>query len=169
MPLDLNCPKCQHVFPVTEARHPVGVQCPGCDSELTAEFRKRPTPITPGQPPYELLVAPGRPANSPATAGKSMQLRLEDEEEEGGKRRGGGSVMVVVLAGVGALLIALGGLGTTGYFLFTNLDTSDATINNLNNNNGGTNSGGGTTPSGIPRPGPKTGGGPKIGGSRPGR
>ena len=50
MPLDANCPQCKNVFPITEARSAVGVQCPGCDAELTAEFRKRPT-TEPGQHP----------------------------------------------------------------------------------------------------------------------
>jgi hypothetical protein len=35
---------------------------------------------------------------------------------------------VVVVAGIGALLIALGGLAAAGYALFTNLDTSDSTF-----------------------------------------
>jgi hypothetical protein len=157
MPQDLNCPKCKHVFPVTEARHPVGVQCPGCEAELTAEFRKLATPV-PGQPPYELLVKVGKPAGSPPTLPGGKKLRLDEDEE--GKKRGGGSMAVVVVAGVGALLIALGGLGATGYVLFTNLDTSDATINNLNSGKGGS---GGPKGGGTPGGGGPKGGGPKGG------
>ena len=68
MPLDANCPKCRHVFPITEARSMIGVSCPGCETELTAEFRKRATP-EPGQHPYELFVSLGRPAGSPPPHG----------------------------------------------------------------------------------------------------
>src|SRR4051812_21832084 len=118
MPLDLNCPKCRHVFPVTEARHPVGVQCPGCDAELTAEFRRLPVP-TPGESPYELLVTIGRPPGTPpvlSSGGKAM--KLDDEEKE---RHGGGMGMVIGV-GLGAMIITLAGLGATGYFLFTHMD-----------------------------------------------
>jgi hypothetical protein len=155
MPLDLSCPKCNHVFPVTEARHTVGVQCPGCDAELTAEFRKVPPPVNPGQPPYELLVSVGKPPGAPpAVSGGGKKLRLDDED---GPQRGGGSMTVVLLAGIGALLVTLGGLGATGYFLFTNLDTSDATVNTISGNTSGGNTGSsgkggnrGGTKSGIP-------------------
>ncbi len=142
MPLDLSCPKCNHIFPVTEARHPVGVQCPGCDAELTAEFRKLPTPV-PGQSPYELLVSAGKPLGAAsAVSGGGKKLRLDDED---GPQRGDGSMTVVLLAGIGALLVTLGGLGAAGYFLFTNLDTSDATISHLSSNTGsGGNTGGGS-------------------------
>jgi hypothetical protein len=141
MPLDLNCPKCNHVFPVTEAKHPVDVQCPGCEAHLTAEFRKRPAPVAPGQHPYELLVSVGRPtAVPPALPRKKLHI---DEAEA--KERAGGGMAVVILAGVGALLIALGGLGATGYVLFTNLDTSDSTL-------GSVSSGGGTNTKGTNNP-----------------
>jgi hypothetical protein len=81
-------------------------------------------------------------------AGK--KLRLDDDEEES-KTRGGGSMTVVILAGLGALVVALGGLGATGYFLFTNLDTSDSTLNTI---------GSGTGTKSNPKGGPK--GGPII-------
>ena len=82
MPLDLTCPKCTHLFPVTEARHPVWVQCSRCEADLTAEFKKVQAPL-PGQPAYELLVTPGKPAGAaaPAAAG-AKPLRLDDDEEE---------------------------------------------------------------------------------------
>ena len=144
MPLDVNCPKCKHVFPVTEARSAIGVQCPGCDTELTAEFRKRSTPV-PGQHPYELVVSPGRPVGSPPPLTGKKPLNIDDEEQE---MRGGG-MGIVVVAGLGALILALAGLGATGYFLFTNLDTSDATINRVSSGSGTKN---GTNPRGKPDP-----------------
>lgn len=143
MPLDLNCPKCNQVFPIAEARHPVGVQCPGCEIDLTAEFRKVPPPVAPGTSPYELLVSVGRPVGSPpALPGGGKKLRLDDDAPQ----RGGGSMAVVLIAGIGALLITLGGLGATGYFLFTNLDTSDAALNSMGHHpGGGVNSPGGNS------------------------
>lgn len=168
MPQDVTCLKCNHVFPVTEARHPVGVDCPGCDAGLTVEFRKRPAPVEPGLPPYEVLVQRGKPlttATVDPTAPAPKKLRLDDEDDEDGKEKssgGGGSMMLVLFAGIGALLLAIGGLGTTGYFLFTNLDTSDATINNLNNYTpapGGNRPGGTTGGNSSGKPGGNTGGG----------
>ena len=47
-------------FPVTEARHAFTVACPRCDAELTVEFKKPANPPEAGQPPYDLLVKPGR-------------------------------------------------------------------------------------------------------------
>jgi len=134
MPLDLNCPKCKNAFPVTEARHPVGVQCPSCDTELTAEFRKRSTPV-PGESPYELIVKLGKPASAAAPPTEAKKLRLDDDDD-GGKRGGSGKGLVIVCA-LGALLFALTGLGTAGYFMFNadGLDTSSSYTNNTNYNN----------------------------------
>jgi hypothetical protein len=127
MPLDANCPKCRHVFPITETRGAVGVSCPGCSTEMTAEFRRRAT-LEPGKHPYELFVSVGRPAGAAAPGGPKKHRLPDDDEPE--VRRGGG-MGIVVLAGVGALVLAVAGLGATGYLLFTNLDTSDSTINKL--------------------------------------
>ena len=172
MPQDLNCPKCEQVFAVTEARHPVGVQCPGCDAELTAEFRRVPVP-TPGESPYELVVSEGRPAGSaaPATSAKKP-LPLDDDDEEG-NRRGGGSMAMVVMVGLTALVITLGGLGVTGYYLFTNLDVPE-TSSYSHQLLGSSNSGGNKSTTGQPRrhtaggiPGGAPGGGWPGGGWRP--
>jgi hypothetical protein len=166
MPQDATCPKCKHVFPVTQARHPVEVACPGCETDLTVEYRKRPSPVDPGIPPYELLVKAGKlVATAGADAAPAPKKKLHEDDDEKGTQGTGGSMTIVVFAGLGALLLAIGGLGTTGYFLFTNLDTSDATINKLNNqapnpggnrpnnNNSGGNQGGNT--GGNPAPPPK--------------
>lgn len=135
MPLDVTCPKCNYVFPVTQARHLVGVECPGCGAELTVEWRKRPSPVEPGNSPYEALVKAGKPpVGAPDQAAPSRRSRREDDDEERSKG-GGGSMAIVMLASFTALLFALGGLSATGYFLFTNLDTSDAALNNLPSGN----------------------------------
>lgn len=171
MPLDVNCPKCAHVFPVTEAKHPFAVQCPGCDAELTAEFRKLPVPV-PGQPHYDLLVTPGRPQGvPPAVPGQSSKkLALDEEDEEGGKKRKGGGMAIVFVVGIGALLVALGGLGATGYFLFTNLDTDEPSYTSSGpRSNTNTNPKGNPNPKGVNPKGvnPKGGGDPFGGGGDP--
>ncbi len=152
MPQDLTCPKCAHVFPVTETREPFGIQCPGCDVELTAEFKKLASPA-PGQPLYELVVKVGKcPGAGRGTEAKAM--RLDDEEEE--KQRRGGSMAMVAIVGTTALLITLGGLGTAGYFMFSadGLDTSEY------KSSGGGKSGGGNSGG---NKGGNTGGGNKGG------
>jgi hypothetical protein len=157
MPLDLDCPKCRHVFPVTEARHPVGVQCPGCAAELTAEFRRLPVP-TPGQPHYELLVSVGRPPGSapPPPAGKPRKA-------DDGEKRKGGSMAVVVLAGLGALVVTLGGLGAVGYVLFTNMDPPPDTTSNRPGGGGPSRPPGGNRPGNNEPPPPKKKAAPKPG------
>ena len=40
MPQDAKCPKCDHTFPVTEARQAFTVACPRCETEMTVEFKK---------------------------------------------------------------------------------------------------------------------------------
>lgn len=138
---DVTCPKCKYAFPVMEARHAIGVECPGCAGDVTVEFIKRASPAEPGVSPYEVVVMSGKPPAAAATPEQpttSKKIRRGDDDEDEEKEqssRGGGSTMVVVFAGLTALLFALGGLGTTGYFLFTNLDTSDATLNNLSSPN----------------------------------
>jgi hypothetical protein len=152
MPQDVNCPKCKHVFPVVQARHPVGVDCPACGKGLTVEFRKRPSPIDPGTPPYQLLVEVGKPlANRDESSSTAAKKRSQDD---GDKKSTGnqGSMLLVLFASLGAFLIAIAGLGATGYFLFTNLDTTDSSITKLSNpgaNTGG-NKPGGALPSGVP-------------------
>lgn len=164
MPLDLSCPKCNHVFPVTEARHPIGVQCPGCEVELTAEFRKVPPPVAPGHSPYELLVSVGKlPGLPPALPSRGTKLRLDDEPP---LQRGGGSMLVVVLAGIGALVITLGGLAVTGYVLFSNLDTATAATKRSTWSEGG--GGWRPNPDEEPTPGGGTKGNTKGSGSKGG-
>lgn len=158
MPQDVNCPKCQHVFPVAEARQAFGVQCPSCDVEFTAEFRKVPVPA-PGEPPYELLVSNGKPAGMLVLEAKK---KAKDDDEE--KVRQGGSMTMVVIVAVSALLITLGALGFTGYYLFTHTDTTEYVSTgggnrpNTNNNNNRPNPGGGTkvNPGGGTQQPPKT-------------
>ena len=68
----------------------------------------------------------------------------------------GGGMGIVVVAGLGALILAVAGLGGTAYLLFTNLDTSDATLNNLSahsDNKGGVPPGPPTPPRGGAFPG----------------
>lgn len=158
MPLDVNCPKCQKVFPVTEARHAVGVECPGCDAELIAEFRKRAAP-DPGQHPYELFVSAGRPPGSPPVSPGVKALRLDDDDDDAA--RSGGSASVVIGAGLGALVVALASLAAIGYALFTNLDTSDSTIANASRSGNTTDTSGnnasGLLPGRDPFPAPKLG------------
>ena len=143
MPQDVSCPKCNHVFPVTQARHPVGVQCPGCEGELTVEFKKRLAPIEPGVPPYDVVVRVGRPASlgTAPTTPPAVKKHRRDEDGEANQTTGkGASTAIVLFATLGAFVLALFGLGATGYFLFTNLDTTDATLHKVNavtNNPGG--------------------------------
>ena len=99
MPQDANCPKCKNVFPVTQARHPIGIRCPGCETDLTAEFRKRPAPIEPGVSPYELLLKPGKPAGGvaePPPTPKKPRLEDDDEDDEQDKSTGKGSSIIVL-------------------------------------------------------------------------
>ncbi|MBN9118827.1 MAG: hypothetical protein J0I06_06655 [Planctomycetes bacterium] len=123
MPLDATCPKCSHPFPVTEARHAFTVACPRCEAELTAEFKKPATPPEAGQAPYELLVRPGA---LPGTTAPPPPPRKKKDEDEDEPKRKGGSAMVVLLSGGLGLLFVLGGLGITGWYLFTQVDVETA-------------------------------------------
>lgn len=165
MPQDANCPQCKHVFPVTEARHPFTVACPRCEGDLTVEFKKPATTPEPGEPPYELLVKPGA---LPGTGGPPPVPKRKSDDDD---VRGGGSMMVVLLSGGLGLLFVMLGLGVTGWYLFTQVDTSSgyANRNNFNNNrqpnnfNTNPNPGGTkTNPGGTkvnPNPNPNPGGG----------
>src|SRR6185503_4156150 len=95
MPQDATCPKCQHPFPVTEARHAYTVACPRCEADITVEFKKPAAPPEAGQPPYDLLVKPG--ALPGTTTAAPPTRRKKDEDDEPTRR--GGSVMVVLLSG----------------------------------------------------------------------
>jgi hypothetical protein len=131
MPQDANCPKCKHMFPVTEARQAFTVPCPKCEADLTIEFKKPATPPEAGQPPYDLLVKPGAlPGhNKPITQPK----RKSDEDDE--PKRKGGSAAIVLVSGLLGLLFVVGGLGVTGWFLFTQIDMTETVSNRSNNNN----------------------------------
>jgi hypothetical protein len=164
MPLDAHCPKCRHVFPITEAKSVIGVSCPNCGTELTAEFRRRATP-EPGQHPYELVVSAGRPVGAPPPTGVKKHRLPDDDEGETRSGGGGGGGAIVVFAGVGALVLALGGLVTTGYLLFSNLDTSDSTISKLSSEGSSKSSTKGGTTKGATTKGATTPGVPIIPGT----
>jgi hypothetical protein len=143
MPQDVNCPKCTHSFPVTEARHAFTVACPRCEAELTAEFKKPATPPEAGQPPYDLLVKSGA---LPGTVAPPPVPRKKKEEDDEPKRKGGSAMIVLVSGGLG-LLFVLGGLSVTGWFLFTQIDVETASTNRPNSSSSSSSSG--TNPKGT--------------------
>ena len=130
MPLDANCPKCRHVFPITESR--------GTDRRFVPRLRDRtdrrvpPALHTRTRPAPLRAIRLGGPAGGRGRDRRSKKHRLPDDDESEMHR--GGGMGIVVLAGVSALVLAVAGLGATGYLLFTNLDTSDSTINKLSSN-----------------------------------
>ena len=131
MPQDATCPSCKHIFPVTEARQPFTVPCPRCETDLTVEFKKPAAAPEAGQPPFDLLVKKGTlpEANVPPP----VEKRRKDEDDDEPKRKGG-SAMVVLLSGGLGLLFVLGGLGLTGWFLFTQIDYETTSTYNTNTN-----------------------------------
>jgi len=141
MPQDVKCPKCAHLFPVTEVRQAFTVECPKCDADMTVEFKKPATPPDAGQAPYDVVVKPGTLPEAAAGL-KAPRKRSDDDDTESTSGGGGGSVLIVVFSGVLGLLFVIGGLGATGWVLFTQIDTGTASggSGNRNNNNAGNNS-----------------------------
>lgn len=129
MPQDATCPACAHPFPVTEARQAFAVACPKCDSAMTVEFRKPAAAPEPGQPHYDLFVSAGAPAAPDAAAPAPKRAREHDEP----KPKGRSAAVVFVSGGLG-LLFVLTGLGVTGWFLFTQIDTTPASASRGNTN-----------------------------------
>ncbi len=144
MPQDAKCPKCDHTFPVTEARHAFTVACPRCETEMTAEFKKPAAPPEAGQPPYDLLVRKGALAGATAAPPAPTKKKPSDDEDDEPKRKGG-SGMIVLLSGVLGLLFVVGGLGLTAWFLFTQIDMTETVSNRPNTT---TTTKGPTTPKG---------------------
>jgi len=119
MPLDVACPRCQCVFPVLEARQPIGIECPRCEAELTAAFRNSPGGVVP-----EIRVTLGFPPTQ--TAYSDLGTRQESESKVNRRLSHKRGLMLGVLAvSLAVFLVSLGGLGATGYYLFTNLDHTD--------------------------------------------
>lgn len=119
MPLDVTCPQCALAFPVAEVFRPVGVECPGCGAGLTVEFRLQPHPV-PGEPPYQLLVAPGLPPDPPLPAdfqpcGRSVVDGDLDRRCVKTTSSGWG---LVVAAALTALVINVAGLIWLACYLF---------------------------------------------------
>ena len=113
---NVTCPKCQCVFPVTEARQPIGIECPKCDAELTAEFL-----AIPGQRSLQLQVTVGHPASRTTfafLAGKRKPTPARKRIEQINQN----SMLGVMVVSLIALFISIGGLGATGYYLFNNVD-----------------------------------------------
>jgi hypothetical protein len=124
MPQDATCPTCAHAFPVTEARHAFAVACPKCDAHMTVEFRKPAVAPEPGQPHYDLFVQAGAPAGADPLGAPPAKRRRADDD----KPKGRSNAVVLVSGGLGLLFVMLG-LGATGWFLFTQIDTTPATAN----------------------------------------
>jgi hypothetical protein len=150
MPQDVTCPKCKHLFPVTEARQAFTVSCPQCDSEMTAEFKKRTGPVPAGEPAYELFVRKGALPTAPPPVPKKR-----DEEDDEPKSRGGGSALVVLLSGGLGLLVVMGGLALTGWYLFTQVDVETASKRSNQSGNPRSNVGGNPNPNPSPGPNPR--------------
>lgn len=104
------------------------VMCPKCDAHMTVEFRKPAVAPEPGQPPYDLFVQAGAPAD--AALGTPVAKRQRDDDAKPKSR----SNAIVFLSGGLGLLFVLIGLGVTGWFLFTQIDTAPgyASRNNPN-------------------------------------
>ncbi|VTU00610.1 hypothetical protein : Uncharacterized protein OS=Planctomyces maris DSM 8797 GN=PM8797T_30127 PE=4 SV=1 [Gemmataceae bacterium] len=113
MPLDVTCPRCQRVFPVTEARAAVALECPRCDAELTAEFRPASR-----RAPAAARVRSGYPASQAAYAGLATRRKTAATRKRERQIRSG-SMFGVMLASLAVLLVSISGLGATGYYLFT--------------------------------------------------
>lgn len=113
MPLDVTCPRCQRVFPVTEARAAVAVECPRCDAELTAEFRPASR-----RAPAAARVRPGYPASQAAYAGLATRRKTAAARKRERQIRGG-SLLGVMVASLAVLLVSISGLGAAGFYLFT--------------------------------------------------
>lgn len=101
--------------------------CPKCDAHMTVEFRKPAVAPEPGQPPYDLFVQAGAPTD--AALGTPAKKRRDDDAKP--KSRSG--AVVFVSGGLGLLFVMLG-LGVTGWYLFTQIDTAPgyASRNNPN-------------------------------------
>ncbi|WP_439622267.1 hypothetical protein [Gemmata sp.] len=113
MPLDVTCPRCQRVFPVTEARAAVAIECPRCDAELTAEFRPASR-----RAPAAARVRSGYPASQAAYAGLATRRKTAATRRRERQIKSG-SMFGVMLASLAVLLVSISGLGATGYYLFT--------------------------------------------------
>lgn len=123
VPLDILCPSCRSAFPVTNAGASFHVECPSCDAGIGVSV-EHPDSHRIGSVPRasaRLAAAPAGKALPPSAA-----LAAADDDEDARKRGGNRSIGWVVFVGSGVgLVLVLAGLGVTGYFLFTNLDTDD--------------------------------------------
>ncbi|HEY1191112.1 MAG TPA: hypothetical protein VGE74_25990 [Gemmata sp.] len=128
MPQNATCPKCALPFPVTEARHAFTVACPGCDTEMTVEFKTPAKPPEAGQPHYELVVTPGALVVATADPSKKKKGIYDDEAEEPKNR--GGALVVVFLSTAFGMTVVLGGLGFTAWVLFGLIDTATVSFPN---------------------------------------
>ncbi len=118
MPLDLKCPECQWVFPIAEARHTIGIECPKCKAELTVEFRN-----SPNRAP-RLRVTLGYPPSQTAYADLGTK-RESDSAVKRRQQRKSGSILGVTVTSIAMLFISLGVLGGAGYYLFRNLNVAE--------------------------------------------
>jgi hypothetical protein len=121
MPLDVTCPRCQRVFPVTEARTAVALECPRCDAELTAEFRPASR-----RAPAAARVRSGYPASQAAFAGLATRRKTAATRKRERQIKNS-PVLGVMLASLAVLLVSISGLGATGYYLFTARPGTQAT------------------------------------------
>ena len=123
MPLDILCPSCRSSFPVTNAGPAFHVECPSCDAGIGVSV-EHPDAHKIGTVPRAAARLAAAPAVKIPAAARADEA---DDADAGGAGRGGNrSIGWVVFAGSAVgLLVVLAGVGATGYFLFTNLDTSD--------------------------------------------
>ena len=144
MPLDILCPSCRSPFPVTNDGPEFHVECPECDAGIGVSVA-HPDAGKIGSVPQASARLAAAPAarRVPATAPRSL-------DDAPTRRTGSASAWVVILGSAVGLVLVLAGVGTTGYFLFTNLDTDDPPAARTTSTPGGPTG----TPGGVaPRPG----------------
>ena len=162
MPLDILCPSCRSPFPVTNDGPEFHVECPECDAGIGVSVAQPDAGKIGSVPQASARLADAPAAKRvPATAPRS----LDDDDDAPKRRTGSTSAWVVIFGSAVGLLLVLASVGTTGYFLFTNLDTDDPSARAASSPSESRTPGGGThtiyvpnpnpnfTPS-IPRPGP---------------
>ena len=147
MPLDILCPSCRSPFPVTNDGPEFHVECPECDAGIGVSV-EHPDAGKIGSVPQ----ASARLADAPAAKRvPATTPRPLDDDDAPTRRTGSASAWVVILGSAVGLVLVLAGVGTTGYFLFTNLDTDDPPAARTTSTPGGPT----RAPGGVaPRPGP---------------
>jgi len=138
MLVDVKCPQCRDVIPVTESVGEQKIDCPACGENFTVPGAGKTNP----KPAPESKAKP-KDRDEPRSKKSARRSRRDDDDEDDRPKRreedgSGGMVGLLVFGGIGLAILAVG-FGITAWLIFSPKSEPDVAENKAKTENKATN------------------------------